>query len=315
MSRMRQKRKKRAREAAAAAEAAAVAEAAADAEVALDDNAESEAAEAAAAEAEEVAIDDDDAEPEAVEAAGEEGESGDAPEELDPARLKSVIESLLFVADVPLSVSRMRALTRAPNNKLVATALEELMADYDGRGIVLYKVGGGFQFRSHAANSEWVQKLVVGKPVRLTRAQLETLAIIAYRQPITRPEIDDIRGVDSGGTLRLLLDRDLIRVLGKKEEPGRPLLYGTTPDFLEFFNLNDLRDLPTLTEYSELSPESLEEVERLAPAEEEEAEAEAEAETEAESEDETGTEAEPETAAIPPHVHVSESSPETEETL
>jgi segregation and condensation protein B len=170
-----------------------------------------------------------------------------------------------------------------------------------------------------------VQKLVVGKPVRLTRAQLETLAIIAYRQPITRPEIDDIRGVDSGGTLRLLLERDLIRVLGKKEEPGRPLLYGTTPDFLEFFNLNDLRDLPTLTEYSELSPESLEEVERLAPEEEEEAatesesatasESESESESEAESESETGSETASEAAAAPPPARNTAPEPEIEESL
>jgi segregation and condensation protein B len=97
---------------------------------------------------------------------------------------------------------------------------------------------------------------VAGRPVRLTRAQLETLAIVAYRQPITKPEIDEIRGVDAGGTLHLLLDRQLVRVLGKKEEPGRPLLYGTTKDFLEFFNLSDLRDLPTLREYHELSEDS-----------------------------------------------------------
>lgn len=275
MSRMRQKRKKRAQEAAAAAAAAA-------AEV------------AEVAEVEAVAEAEDDASEEA--------------EALDHDRLKSVIESLLFVSDVPLSVSRMRALTRAPNNKAVSAALEQLMAEYEDRGIRLYKVGGGFQFRSHAANSEWVQKLVVGKPVRLTRAQLETLAIIAYRQPITRPEIDDIRGVDSGGTLRLLLDRDLIRVLGKKEEPGRPLLYGTTPDFLEFFNLNDLRDLPTLTEYSELSPESLEEVERLAPAEPED-----EAEPEPEVEVEAAPAVEPAVEHVPPQPEAPEPQPEIEE--
>jgi segregation and condensation protein B len=92
--------------------------------------------------------------------------------------------------------------------------------------------------------------------VRLSRAQLETLAIVAYRQPITRPEIDEIRGVDSSATLRLLLDRSLIRVLGKREEVGRPMLYGTTSEFLDFFSLQDLRELPTLREYSELTAES-----------------------------------------------------------
>jgi segregation and condensation protein B len=92
--------------------------------------------------------------------------------------------------------------------------------------------------------------------VKLTRAQIETLAIAAYRQPITRPEIDEIRGVDSGATLKLLLERDLVRILGKKDEPGRPLLYGTTNHFLEFFNMKSLKDLPTLREFTELSDES-----------------------------------------------------------
>jgi segregation and condensation protein B len=108
-----------------------------------------------------------------------------------------------------------------------------------------------------------VQQLIQGRPVRLSRAQLETLAICAYRQPITRPEIDQIRGVDSGGTLKVLLDRGLVRILGKKEEVGRPLLYGTTTEFLDFFSLKDLRELPTLREYSELSEESRQMVERV----------------------------------------------------
>ena len=104
--------------------------------------------------------------------------------------------------------------------------------------------------------SVWVQQLIAGRPVRLSRAQLETLAIIAYRQPITRPEVDEIRGVDSSATLRLLMDRSLIRILGKKEDVGRPMLYGTTKEFLDFFSLGDLRELPTLREYSELTAES-----------------------------------------------------------
>src|SRR5439155_18678611 len=114
------------------------------------------------------------------------------------------------------------------------------------RGIQLHSVAGGYQFRTHPDNASWVQKLHASKPVRLTRTHLETLAIVSYRQPITRPEIDQIRGVDSGGTLKTLMDRSLIRILGKKEEPGRPMLYGTTKDCREFFNLTDLKDLPTL---------------------------------------------------------------------
>ena len=92
--------------------------------------------------------------------------------------------------------------------------------------------------------------------MRLTRAQVETLAIIAYRQPITRPEVDDVRGVDSGPVLKLLLERDLVRILGKRDEPGRPLIYGSTSHFLEFFGLKSLKDLPTLREFTELSDES-----------------------------------------------------------
>jgi segregation and condensation protein B len=177
------------------------------------------------------------------------------------ATLKRILESVLFAADKPLTIPRLEQLTKTKDRELMAQALDELVAEYAHRGIVLHDVAGGYQFRTHPDSSEWVQQLVAGRPVRLSRAQLETLAIIAYRQPITRPEIDEIRGVDSGGTLKLLLDRSLVRVLGKKEEPGRPLLYGTTKEFLEFFNLHGLRDLPTLREYHELTEDSMREVE------------------------------------------------------
>jgi segregation and condensation protein B len=101
-----------------------------------------------------------------------------------------------------------------------------------------------------------VRELLQAKPVRLSRAQVETLAIVAYRQPITRPEIDEVRGVDTGSALKILLERDLVRTIGRREEPGRPLLYGTSRFFLEFFGLRSLRDLPMLREYTELSEES-----------------------------------------------------------
>src|SRR3954468_20750375 len=94
------------------------------------------------------------------------------------------------------------------------------------------------------------------KPVRMSRAQIETLAIVAYRQPITRPEVDDVRGVDSGAVLKSLLERKFVRIIGKKDEPGRPMLYGTTADFLTFFGLRALGDLPTLKEFTELTDES-----------------------------------------------------------
>jgi segregation and condensation protein B len=175
---------------------------------------------------------------------------------MDAAQLAQLIEALIFATDRPLTLQRIRQLTRVADVTRIEAALAKIAVDYADRGIVLSSVSGGYQFRTRSQFSAWVQQLIAGRPVRLSRAQLETLAIIAYRQPITRPEIDDIRGVDSGGTLKVLLDRQLIRSLGKKEEVGRPVLYGTTKEFLDFFSLGDLRELPTLREYSELTDES-----------------------------------------------------------
>jgi segregation and condensation protein B len=175
---------------------------------------------------------------------------------MDAAQLKHLVEALIFASDRPLTVQRLRQLTRVGEVRRLEQALAELADDYRERGLILQQVSGGYQFRTRTQFSPWVQQLIAGRPVRLSRAQLETLAIIAYRQPITRPEIDDIRGVDSSATLKLLIDRMLIRVLGKREEVGRPILYGTTKEFLDFFSLGDLRELPTLREYSELTAES-----------------------------------------------------------
>ncbi|HVV81722.1 MAG TPA: SMC-Scp complex subunit ScpB [Kofleriaceae bacterium] len=195
-----------------------------------------------------------------VDVEDEEAEAADATRPqaagLDEATFKSLIEALVFASDKPLTIARLRQLTRVSDTRRIQTALEQLQAEHAGTGIVLSAVSGGYSFRTAAPFSSWVQQLIAGRPVRLSRAQLETLAIVAYRQPITRPEIDQIRGVDSGATLKLLLDRSLIRILGKREEVGRPLLYGTTKEFLDFFSLSELRELPTLREYSELTPES-----------------------------------------------------------
>ena len=175
---------------------------------------------------------------------------------MDAAQIKHLVEALIFASDRPLTVQRLRQLTRVGDVRRLEQALVEIAEDFRERGIVLQQVSGGYQFRTRTQFSAWVQQLIAGRPVRLSRAQLETLAIIAYRQPITRPEIDDIRGVDSSATLKLLIDRMLIRALGKREEVGRPTLYGTTKEFLDFFSLGDLRELPTLREYSELTAES-----------------------------------------------------------
>ena len=171
-------------------------------------------------------------------------------------RLVSILESLLFAAARPLRVQDLRKVLAETSKHQIQLALKHLMAVTRERGVVLAQVAGGFQYRTHPDNAVWVQKMLQAKPARLSRTQIETLAIVAYRQPITRPEIDDVRGVDSGAVLKTLLERELIQIVGRKEEPGRPLLYGTTVRFLEFFNLRSLRDLPTLRDFRDLSEES-----------------------------------------------------------
>jgi segregation and condensation protein B len=176
------------------------------------------------------------------------------------ARLESIVESLIFASDRPLTVADLKRLVAERDGKKITTVLEALQARYADGGIQLATVAGGWQFRTHPANGPWVSKLVAGRPQRLSRALLETLAIVAYRQPITRPEMDDIRGVDCGPVLKTLLDRSLVRMIGKKEDVGRPILYGTTPEFLRTFSLKDLTELPTLREFHELSEAHMAEV-------------------------------------------------------
>jgi segregation and condensation protein B len=175
--------------------------------------------------------------------------------ELSRAHLRGLLEALVFASDKPVKSGELARLASAPV-KHVRELLAELKGTYADRGVVLDEVAGGWLFRTSVQYAPFVREMSNEKPVRLSRAQVETLAIAAYRQPITRPEVDDIRGVDSGATLKLLLERDLVRILGKKDEPGRPLLYGTTTQFLEFFGLKSLKDLPTLKEFTELSEES-----------------------------------------------------------
>ena len=182
---------------------------------------------------------------------------------LSTERVRTVIQSLLFVADRPLSVDQLFESTGI-DREAIKKALEKLAGNLrEGiSGIVLHEVAGGWQLRTDPESSEYVRRFLRVKPQRLTRAALETLAIIAYRQPVTRPEVEDVRGVDSGAVIKALLDRRLIKILGKKEEVGRPILYGTTREFLEFFALRDLASLPTLREFQELSQEHQEIVER-----------------------------------------------------
>jgi segregation and condensation protein B len=192
-----------------------------------------------------------------------------AAKRLSADRVRTVIETLLFLSEKPLSVEEIR-LASGVEVERIEKALDRLSGHYrEGPcGIVLHEVAGGWQLRTSPDNVDFARRFLKVKPQRLTRAALETLAIIAYRQPVTRPEIEDIRGVDCGAVVKALLERRLIKILGKKEEPGRPMLYGTSREFLEFFALKDLASLPTLREFHELSQENRSIVEKDAPPQE-----------------------------------------------
>jgi segregation and condensation protein B len=182
---------------------------------------------------------------------------------LSEPRARTVIETLLFLAERPLGVEEMRLATGLEPAR-IAKALDQISGHHrEGiSGIVLHEVAAGWQLRTSPDNADFARRFLRVKPQRLTRAALETLAIVAYRQPVTRPEIEEIRGVDCGAVVKALLERRLVKILGKKEEPGRPILYGTTREFLEFFSLKDLASLPTLREFHELSEEHRDIVEK-----------------------------------------------------
>ena len=168
--------------------------------------------------------------------------------------IRNIIESLLFVADEPLTVAKLKSILETVEAKEITSALHTLADHYEARGggFSLAEVAGGWQLRSRPEYNEWIKRLLQPSPQRLSKAALETLAIVAYNQPIIRADIEHIRGVDCGGILRQLLERKLIRVLGRKEIAGRPLIYATTKLFLEMFDLKDLKDLPTPKEMEDM---------------------------------------------------------------
>jgi segregation and condensation protein B len=174
---------------------------------------------------------------------------------MEREELRSIVESLLFVAEGPLTIQRLGEVLEDADKDDIRTALQEIQAELENnrRGVRLVEVAGGYQFRTAKVNADWVKKFLGGRPARMGRATLETLAIIAYRQPITRAEVEAIRGVDVDGVINTLLDRSLIRAVARKDVPGRPFLYGTTPEFLQLFNLKDLTHLPTLKEMEEIT--------------------------------------------------------------
>ncbi len=174
-------------------------------------------------------------------------------------RLVGVVESILFASGEPLTLLRLAEIiagaSRAEIRAALAALATRLMAE--GRGIRLAEVAGGYQLRTAPEHAEWVRRLFQEKPWRLTRATLETLSIIAYRQPITRAEIEAIRGVDADSVVGSLLSRKLVKIVGRKDVIGRPLLYGTTRQFLEVFGLKDLSALPALAEVTQPLPDGV----------------------------------------------------------
>lgn len=185
---------------------------------------------------------------------------------MDEDRVQRIVEAALLAADGPLTVADITSLFREgeldaenPSGQ-VRAVLKQLETDAGGRGVELKRVASGYRFQVRQELSQWVSRLWDEKPPRYTRALLETLALIAYKQPVTRGDIEEVRGVSvSQNIMRTLLERDWIRVVGQREVPGRPSLYGTTRGFLDYFNLRSLDELPPLAEIRELLEPQMEE--------------------------------------------------------
>jgi len=168
--------------------------------------------------------------------------------------LPAILESIVFAADSPVSIDRLCELLPEFERDEVKATLADLGRTHEGRGggFWLTEVAGGWQFRTHPDLQQYVMRLARAKTSKFSPSALETLAIVAYRQPVTRTEVEHLRGVDCGGVLKTLLEKRLVRILGKKDIPGRPLIYGTSKEFLEVFGLKDLKGLPTLKEIQAL---------------------------------------------------------------
>lgn len=176
---------------------------------------------------------------------------------MDTNELKKILECLIFVAPSPVTLDELKGIIEGVDKDQLSTAIEELISEFNllNRSFYIAQVSKGYQFRTREEYAPWVRAYLKAKPLKLTKPALETLAIIAYKQPVTRAEIESIRGVDTGGVLKNLLERRLIRIMGRMEVPGRPLVYGTTTEFLELFGLKDIKDLPTLKDYEDLARE------------------------------------------------------------
>lgn len=176
---------------------------------------------------------------------------------MDLVALRPAVESLIFSSEFPLKIENIREILEESDKGKIERVVEELIQEYQnpGHGFELVQVAEGYQFRTKSAYAEWIRKLRKTRAPRLSHSSMEVLAIIAYKQPIVRAEVEAIRGVDSVWVIKTLLERRLIRILGRKDVPGRPIVYGTTREFLQFFGLKNLSDLPTLREIEELHKE------------------------------------------------------------
>jgi segregation and condensation protein B len=169
---------------------------------------------------------------------------------MDHDEVKPILESVVFASPSPVKLETLLEILPESNGEVILEQLRRIKEECEDplKGFELVEVAGGYQFRTKPRWSEWVARLKKAKTVKFSQSALETLAIVAYRQPVIRPEIEEIRGVDSGWVLRSLLEKGLVKIVGRKDLPGRPIIYGTTKAFLELFNLNSLADLPTLKE-------------------------------------------------------------------
>ena len=184
-------------------------------------------------------------------------EAESIPEELHPKpeEILAIVEALTFVSKEPVTMKELVRVFKGVDKTLIEAQLDQLKALYsaDHRGLQFIEVAGGYQITSRPEHNEWVRELLDPKsPARLSTQALETLAVIAYKQPATLPEIIELRGIKSGGVVKTLLERRLIKILGRKEVVGRPLLYGTTREFLLQFGLKDLEDLPKIEDFAEI---------------------------------------------------------------
>jgi segregation and condensation protein B len=173
---------------------------------------------------------------------------------MEDREAKSIIESILFIAGEPLTIDALKDIVELDRPE-IERLINELISEYSlkNSGLFIVEVAGGVQMVTNPASAPWIKKLLAtAVPTRLSQQSLETLAIIAYKQPIIKAEIEAIRGVNSDGVVKTLLERRLIKILGRKEVPGRPLMYGTTKEFLQSFGLKDLSELPTLKEFQEM---------------------------------------------------------------